>query len=440
MVIREVVQRSLDEASWNINHWRLFWIVSASFLLEGVLFSVVPATLYIVAPDTALYVLATNSLFFMIGAVFLGRLADLFGRRVLLITSLLIYLVGTILFLFLHSDFIQITVTTSLINLGVGGEVGAAYAALAELIPARHRGKSIMLAANFWNIGAAFIAGLALLYMEIYSDINTQLRSLLITAIALALVVAFARLHIPESPRWLIERGRFEEAKEIIKRFTGLEIKDLEKLGGVLEEHYLGLKQIFSSRKYLFRFLTLVILTFTQLLTYNMIAYYMPYSRDFIYGSEAAPTVIFISNLGASIGAFIMIPLIDKSRRLSTSFSYLGGLLTASVIAYTYIYVGDLRIFLFIILINMIFAEWAWASLSSLESELFPTGVRASVVGLNTGLAWIINTLIILLEAMITATQYLYTTIILWLVGFVASMIWYLRGVETARKPLELIH
>ncbi len=153
MVIREVVQRSLDEASWNINHWRLFWIVSASFLLEGVLFSVVPATLYIVAPDTALYVLATNSLFFMIGAVFLGRLADLFGRRVLLITSLLIYLVGTILFLFLHSDFIQITVTTSLINLGVGGEVGAAYAALAELIPARHRGKSIMLAANFWNIG-----------------------------------------------------------------------------------------------------------------------------------------------------------------------------------------------------------------------------------------------------------------------------------------------
>jgi hypothetical protein len=171
-----------------------------------------------------------------------------------------------------------------------------------------------------------------------------------------------------------------------------------------------------------------------------MIAYYMPYSRDFIYGSEVAPFIIFFSNLGASIGAFIMIPLIDKSRRLSTSFSYLGGLLTASVIAYTYIYVGDLRIFLSIILINMIFAEWAWASLSSLESELFPTGVRASVVGLNTGLAWIINTLIILLEAMITATQYLYTTIILWLVGFVASIIWYLRGVETARKPLELIH
>ena len=263
MVIREVVQRSLDEASWNINHWRLFWIVSASFLLEGVLFSVVPATLYIVAPDTALYVLATNSLFFMIGAVFLGRLADLFGRRVLLITSLLIYLVGTILFLFLHSDFIQITATTSLINLGVGGEVGAAYAALAELIPARHRGKSIMLAANFWNIGAAFIAGLALLYMEIYSDINTQLRSLLITAIALALVVAFARLHIPESPRWLIERRRIKEVKDIIKKFTGLEIKDLEKSSGVFEEHYLGLKQIFSSRKYLFRFLILMILIFT---------------------------------------------------------------------------------------------------------------------------------------------------------------------------------
>jgi len=441
MSLRDVIQKLLDEASWNINHWKLFWIVSASFILQGVLFSIVPATLYIIAPDTALYILAINSIFFMIGAVFLGKLADLYGRRILLITSLIIYLVGTILLLFLHENFLQVLIATSLINLGVGGEIGSAYAALAEFIPARHRGKSIMLSANFWNIGASLIAGLALLYMELYTDIQTQFRSLIITVVVLALVIALARMHIPESPRWLIEKRRFEVAREIIKKFTGSE-KMLPEGGSSSEvkEYSLGLREIFLSRKYIFRFSILVILTFTQLLTYNMVAYYMPYSRDFVYGVETAPLIIFVSNLGASIGALIMIPLIDMSRRLSAVSSYLGGFLSAIVIATSYAYFIDLRIFLIIIFVNMIFAEWAWASLSNLESELFPTGVRASIVGLNTGLAWLINTFIILLEAAITATLYLYITVILWLLGFLASMLWFIKGVETAKKPLELIH
>jgi MFS family permease len=273
----------------------------------------------------------------MLGSVFLGRLADLFGRRVLLITTLSIYLSGSILFLFSTGSLLLIYLSTSLINFGVGGEVGAAYSAIAEMIPARDRGKAIMLSANFWNIGAAIIAGLALIYAEIYTDLETQFRYLVLTAALLGLVVALVRIHIPESPRWLVEKNRVNEALDIVKRFVGIKdfiIKDFSEKKR--PSHEIGLREVATRRTYLFRLSILVIITATQLLTYNMIAYYLPYSKDFIYGASEAPTIIFISNLGASIGAFILIPLIDWGRRFSTTLSYLGGFVTALSILTVY--------------------------------------------------------------------------------------------------------
>jgi MFS family permease len=441
MSLLERIQELLDGSEWRKDHWKLFVIISLSFTLNGVLFSIVPATLYIISPDHAIYIMAINSIAFMLGSVFLGRLADLFGRRVLLITTLSIYLSGSILFLFSTGSLLLIYLSTSLINFGVGGEVGAAYSAIAEMIPARDRGKAIMLSANFWNIGAAIIAGLALIYAEIYTDLETQFRYLVLTAALLGLVVALVRIHIPESPRWLVEKNRVNEALDIVKRFVGIKdfiIKDFSEKKR--PSHEIGLREVATRRTYLFRLLILVIITATQLLTYNMIAYYLPYSKDFIYGASEAPTIIFISNLGASIGAFILIPLIDWSRRFSTTLSYLGGFVTAlSILTVYFVASQAYNIFLTTLFINMIFAEWAWASLSSLESELFPTGVRASVIGLNTGLAWFFNTLIILVEEMISSTTYLYLTTFLWLIGFIASLTWYIRGVETAKKPLEKI-
>ncbi|MEM4798938.1 MAG: MFS transporter [Sulfolobales archaeon] len=436
--ILNMAQEMLDRSSWRSGHWKLFIIISATFFLDGVLFSIVPASLYLIAPDIAIYVLAINSLAFMIGAIALGRLADLFGRRILLITSLAIYFIGTVLFLLLHRIYEALIISTSLINLGVGGEVGAAYSALAEMIPARDRGKAIMLSANFWNIGAFIIAGLALIYTGLYQDVETQIRSLALSALVLISLVALARIHIPESPRWLIERGRSEKAFEIIHRLTGL--KPSQQVSNTSIERgsrEIGLRDIIRSGEYLFRLAILIILTFTQLLTYNMIAYYAPYAQDFRYGIESTPMIILISNLGASVGAFILIPLIDRSRRHATLYSYLGGLATALALTILYMLEKELSIYLAALLINMIFAEWAWASLSALESELFPTGVRASVVGLNTGIAWLANTIVVLAEASITALQFLYIATLLWMIGFIASLLWMIRGVESARIPLE---
>ncbi|MBP1448597.1 MAG: MFS transporter, partial [Thermoproteus sp.] len=139
---------ALDSAKWGGSHWRLFAIISASFFLDGVLFSLVPATIYLIG-DLANYatlIFATNSAAFLLGALALGKLSDALGRRTGLVVSLAIYTAASLVFAALYwagaLGLATALATSSAINFGVGGEIGPAYSALAELAPARHRGKA----------------------------------------------------------------------------------------------------------------------------------------------------------------------------------------------------------------------------------------------------------------------------------------------------------
>jgi len=428
----------LDTAPWSREHWKLFIIVSLTFLLDGILFTIVPAIMYLVEPERATTIFAVNIAFFALGGILLGRLADLYGRRVMLIIAILVYTIATILLIPFHGGFLELLILSSAINLGIGGEIGAAYSAIAELSPARHRGKAIMLSANMWNIGAALIAWLALYYRSIYEDINVQIYSIISTAAILAIIIAVARLHLPESPRWLVHRGRYDRAIEVITRIAGskteasLSRDSLERSVDLFKG--IGLREALS--KYRFRLAILIIITAAQYSTYGMIAYYTPYASGFAYGIEVAPLNIAIANAGASIGAFLLIPLMDRSRKISTLLSYLGGTVSAAFLAAIH---GSLPlgVFLATVFINMVFSEWAWASLSALESELFPTGVRASTIGFITLVTNISIIAILIYETYISAQLFLLIASIIWALGLVASVTWYLRGVETAKNLLE---
>ncbi|MEL9990023.1 MAG: MFS transporter [Thermoproteus sp.] len=426
----------LDESPWRRGHWVLFAIVSASFLLDGVLFSLVPTLAYLL-PDVApyaTYIFAANSIAFLLGALVLGRATDLLGRRTGLVLSLFIYTAASIAFALAYWLGVLTVAAafflTSLINFGVGGETGPAFSALAEFSPARHRGKALMLAANFWNIGAAAIAGLSLVYAQLSSDPRTIVLWTFATAIALALVVLLARLHLPESPRWLAARGRAAEARRVIASFAGVEADPPPQQIGV------GLKEALRTRA--LGFFVLLVVTSAQLATYNIAAYYAPYAFGFPYGSDFAPVVVAVANFGASLGAFLLLPVIDRSRRASLTSAFVGGFATA-VPLWLLVLKAAPAPFLAVLAVNMIFAEWAWGSLGVLESELFPTGVRASVVGVITATAWAVNTALVAVESYIDAPTFMAVNAAVWAAGAAAALLWHLKGFESARKTLEEI-
>jgi hypothetical protein len=304
------------------------------------------------------------------------------GRRLGLIVSLVIYTVGALWFALAYwagaLDLIAAVFTTSLINFGVGGEVGPAYAALAEFAPPRRRGAALMLATNFWNIGATVIAALSLQYAELAADLHTAVFYTFLTAVALAALVLVARLHIPESPRWLAAREA--EAKALVEKY-GVEPPPREERR--LLSGYWSRVAVFAA-------------AFTaQLLTYNIAAYYLPYAPGFAYGAELALLNVAVANAGAAVGASLLLPLIDRSRRLAFLSAFVGGLATAGALAA--VHGAAAQLYLAVLFLNSVFSEWAWAAVSVLEAELFPTAVRSTAVGIVTAVgavtasAWLIN-------------------------------------------------
>jgi hypothetical protein len=403
-------------------------MIASSFLMDGILFSLVPATLYLVEPLSghATAILAADSISFVAGALVLGRLGDRMGRRSTLVTSLLIYTAGAAAFAAAFQlgrlDLAVAIATTSLVNFGVGGETGPAYAALAEYAPARRRGWVMVLAPNFWNVGAALIAALSLRYAELTGDPRAATAYTFATAVVLALLLLIIRYHIPESPRWLLARGRAREAEEVSRRY-GVRVPAGNPAGA---GGGLG--------RYAWRLLLLTASFTIQLLAYNVASYYLPYAPGFAYGYAAALNVA-VANVGASVGAFLLLPLIDRSRRSSFLLSMAGGLATALVLMAAH--GGPPAIYMVALFANMIFVEWAWAVVSALESELFPTAHRSTAVGLVTALSWLVNTAAIIWGGEAGAWSLLWLLAALWGSGVAIAALWRALGIESSGRELE---
>ena len=144
------------------------------------------------------------------GAVLFGYLTDRLGRRKLFFITLGLYLVATAATA-CSWDFWSFALFRFLTGAGIGGEYAAINSAIQEFIPARFRGR-VDLAVNgsFW-IGAALGAGGAVVLLQpgiLPPDWGWRV-AFGIGAL-LGLGILLLRRFIPESPRWLMLRGRID--------------------------------------------------------------------------------------------------------------------------------------------------------------------------------------------------------------------------------------
>ncbi len=100
---------------------------------------------------------------------------------------------------------------------GVGiGTNPIPYDLLAEQIPASIRGRILMTSSIFWAIGTLYTVGAAWITLPVWSW-----RSLAVACALPPLAVAIALLFVlNESPRWLLEEGRREEAAAVLRQLA----------------------------------------------------------------------------------------------------------------------------------------------------------------------------------------------------------------------------
>lgn len=162
------------------------------------------------------------------GAVVFGRLADRIGRRTTFLLTLALYSAFSLAGAF-AVNVPMLVICRFIAGIGIGAELPLADAYLADLLPARSRGRATAWA---YTIGFCGVAAAGFLARALVGHSPLGLagwRWLFVIGSLGALVVWILRTRLPESPRWLETVGRAAEAEAVVR--------DLEQAG---ERHVAG--------------------------------------------------------------------------------------------------------------------------------------------------------------------------------------------------------
>jgi len=159
----------------------------------------------------------------MFGGYIWGCLADIYGRRYVLLWSLTVNGFGGLAASF-APNFTSFLILRFISGIGVGGSLPVVFAYFTEFQPKERRGSMISLLATFWMSGNIIAAALAWLIIPIaplghllnlpYNSWRLYLAICTLPAISSGLVFSC----MPESPKYLMEVGHKEEALRVFER------------------------------------------------------------------------------------------------------------------------------------------------------------------------------------------------------------------------------
>jgi len=137
----------------------------------------------------------------VVGAAVMGHLADHFGRRLLFMIDLLLFVVFAVLSGFAW-DLWSLLIFRFLLGFAVGADYPIASSYLAEFMPSTVRGRWMVGAFSFQAIGILLGASLGVLILLSGADQELAWRLMLMAGAIPALIIVFLRRSIPESPEW----------------------------------------------------------------------------------------------------------------------------------------------------------------------------------------------------------------------------------------------
>jgi len=378
----------------------------------------------------------------MLGALGFGILADRFGRRAVFLGSLAIYGAATFLTAF-APGILTLLLLRFIAGIGVGAEYSAVNAAIAEMIPAKRRGFAASFVMNFWSIGTLLAAVLSWLVFSLLPQ-DFAWRAVFAAGGLVALATIWLRRKIPESPRWLLGQGRVAEAAAVINAIA--EGRTLITPTGKATAPGRPERRSKSDFLLLLRHhkaaLALgCVLDFAEAGGYYGLFAFLPLAvlPNLHLAATALPPFYIAGSLGALAGGVAVSLLLDRAgRKPVVSACY--GLTALSCLAFAAIApAGTGAIVAGFVIVNLL-ATASWVGAYPTFSELFPTALRASGIGVSVAVGRIgalISPFLISYAGRTSLAAALGVLAGFWTVGFIAMLVWSVAGIEARGVPLE---
>jgi putative MFS transporter len=250
---------------------------------------------------------------------------------------------------------------------------------LAEYLPPQRRGRFLVFLDFFWPVGLLLATGLSWLFLDQVGG-DWGWRWLFLAASFPAFLAFAARLSLPESPYFLVRRGRLGEAAEVLEEITGRKVAPDELAAP--EEPRSSVRELVSKR--LRSTSGLIVLVWIALnISYYGLFLWLPFvlqgEKQF---SLNVYVLLALSALSQFPGYAASIWLVERIGRKPTLalFLALGG-----VSALTFALADSAPVYVAALFFVGFFNLGAWGAVYPYTSELFPTRVRSSAFGMVEG-------------------------------------------------------
>lgn len=323
------------------------------------------------------------------GATIFGALTDRIGREKMYALDLAVLVVACVLSAGVTAIW-QLIALRFIIGMAIGADYPIATSLLTEFTPKKRRGYMIGLSALAWMLGAmaAFVVGF--LFVLSTGDHSTW-RWMLFSGGVVGIIVVLLRRGIPESPRWLLAKGRVEEAHAVIRQVYGHDV-DLAAITASDEEQ--------PKKSILHEFASLVrggYLKRTVMCSVLYLAQVTPQYALFTFGAVILAAAGLEGDNAATLGELVIVTMFALGNLIAIKLIESWGRRPMTIVPFALMTVAlvalgawddspswfIIAMFAFYAVVNggPSVLEWVY------PNELFPTEIRATAVGAVVGIS-----------------------------------------------------
>jgi putative MFS transporter len=347
------------------------------FFMLGFILSLIVGPWELTYYQTAFLVL-TSGVGAIVGGYFWGNIADRIGRRKVFIATVLTFSLATgALALVPEGNWFLLGLLRFVVGFGVGGLYSVDLPLVQEFVPTSKRGLLGGLVTVFIPLGLLMGSGLSAALGPVIGW-----RGLVLIGVLPALLSLYIRATVPESPRWLINNGRHEEAKRAI----GWALKISPEEVRLPEE----IPSIRTSWRELFRYRRSLVVSWlgnlgAQTAEYGIVIWGPSLLVLVLAVSPAQASFMFIFvSLAGFFGRVAFSGLSDLiGRRLSGGLLGFGGaffLVLAALLPYD-AYLAGISVFYLMMLLAFFFTDGGFAIVGPYAAEVWPTNLRTTGMG-----------------------------------------------------------